>query len=248
MSTRKKVLAFGMMSLLGAALLFAQSRPTGFRSILIKTPASLNGSLDVPFEIDLGTSQTTNPINVKNSAGTSVFKVDSTGLLTATGGQGQISATPFTHVYSGAGAPGTTTTGTDTAGINGTVWISELDLDTNVTITGLSYLIGSVGGTDKAIVFLFDSAGNVLANSALAGTTVGTTATMQRIPFTAPFAAKGPGLYFVGVQTNGTTAKVRTATFGDKSTTSVAQVFGTPAAITPPTTFTASVGPIVMTY
>ncbi len=153
-----------------------------------------------------------------------------------------------THVYAGEFVPQTTTAGTDTAGVATQVWVGELRITSNTLLTGLSYLIGSVGGTDKAIAILYDSLGNVLANSALAGVTVGTTATMQRLPFVTAYPA-GPGLYYVGISTNGTTAKIRTQAFGDTNAGVItAQTFGTLVAITPPSTFTASQAPVVMTY
>lgn len=164
------------------------------------------------------------------------------------GGIGQTSTTTAKHFYAGYAVPAIATTGTDTAGVNGTVFVSEVFVPANFTATGISFLIGSVGGTNNAIVMLFNSAGALLANSALAGVTVGTLATFQRIPFTAAFGVTGPGKYFIGVQFNGATAKLRTQTFGDSDTTSVAQTFGTPVAITAPSTFTASVGPIAMLY
>lgn len=152
-----------------------------------------------------------------------------------------------THVYCTGGLPGLTTTGTDTAGVAGQLFVGELRIHQNTLITGLSFLIGSVGGTDKAIVQFFDVNGVVLATSALAGTTVGTAATMQRIAFITAYKA-APGLYYVGVQYNGTTAKIRTQVFGDHNVGTVAQTFGTPATITPPTSFTTAQGPLVMTY
>ncbi len=169
---------------------------------------------------------------------------------TNTNGNQQTSLTEFKHFYAGGAAPATTTTGTDTAAIAGTLWISEIFLPAHISaVTGISYLVGSVGAADKVMVALFDSAGNILANSALdSSVTVGTAATFQRVPFTAPLAVAGPGKYFVGVSFNGTTAKIRTQAFGDTSTTSIAQTFNTLVAITPPTSFTASVGPYCMTY
>lgn len=152
-----------------------------------------------------------------------------------------------THIYAGEVVPATLTGGTDTAGIAGQVWIGELRVGRNALLTGLSYLIGSVGGTDKAIAFLFNSAGVVVATSALAGTTVGTAATFQRLAFIAAYQA-APGLYYVGIQYNGTTAKLRTQAAGDHNTGVASQTFGTPVAITPPSTFTAANAPIVMTY
>ncbi len=152
-----------------------------------------------------------------------------------------------TRFYAGGIAPIAATSGTDTAGVNGTVWIGELKLCQNTLITGLAYLIGSVGGTDKAIAMLFSSSGALLANSAVAGATVGTAATFQNLDFTTAYQAN-PGLYFVGIQFNGTTAKIRTHATGYHLTTSVSQTFGTPVAITPPTSFTADKAPFVSTY
>lgn len=161
---------------------------------------------------------------------------------------GSIPGLRGTHIYAGQAQPALSTTGTDTFGIATQLWVCEIRIDGNMSLTGLSYLIGSVGGTDKAIAILYDSLGNVLANSALAGTTVGTAATMQRLPFVTPYQAAS-GLYYVGISTNGVTAKIRTQAFGDHNAGAItAQTFGTLVAITPPTTFTASVAPIVMTY
>lgn len=145
--------------------------------------------------------------------------------------------------------PAATTSGTNTTPTNKRVQVTAIMLPANVLVTGISYLIGDVGGTDSVIAMLFNAAGAVLATSALAGTTVGTTATMQHLALTAAYTAKGPGLYFIGIQMNGTTARMRTQTFGDHPTMISNQTtFGTPEAITPPTTFTADYGPVVMTY
>lgn len=244
MTHTKKLLSIaGLFAV--ATLLFAQSDPTRYRAVLIK---AIN-KLDVPFEIDLISGQTTPPINVKNSSGASIYKVDYTGITTSTGGLVQTSATKATHFYTCFAPPATTTTGTDTAAVNGTFWIGEVFVPANATVTGASYLLGSVGGTDKVVVALWSSAGALLANSAVdSSVTAGTTATFQRVPFTATYAATGPAKYFIGVQFNGSTAKLRTQAFGDCDSTSIAQTFNTPVAITVPTTFTASKAPIAMLY
>ena len=162
---------------------------------------------------------------------------------------GLIATSSITNVYAHT-VPAATTSGTDTFGVvDNSMFVTAITLPCNMTITGISYLIGSVGGTDKAIAVLFDSAGNPLAWSAIAGTTVGTTATMQHLAFITPYVASGPGLYFVGIQLNGATAKIRTQVFGDHPAAVFPTLtFGAPAAIVPPTTFTASKGPICMTY
>lgn len=166
-----------------------------------------------------------------------------TGVTTDTGGiTGGRSRIP---IYGAASL----TAGTDTTPTNGTVYYAELFVPANATLTGIGYLIGSVGGTNKAIAALYNSAGTLVKNSALAGVTVGTTATYQELPFTSTYAAVGPGKYFVSISMDGNTARLRTIPAGAiLPTGSAAGVFGTLAAIAPPTTFTADVAPIVYSY
>jgi len=154
------------------------------------------------------------------------------------------------HFYAGGFVPSSLSAGgTDTAGVSTVVWVCEMRIQGNQLLTGISYLIGSVGGTDKVIVALYDSAGNLLANSALAGATVGTASTFQRVAFTAQYQA-APGKYYVAVSTNGTTAKIQTQAAGDHDAGSITgQVFATlPNPMTVPTTFTAAKAPVAMLY
>jgi hypothetical protein len=142
--------------------------------------------------------------------------------------------------------------GTSSTPVNGTRYWCSLYIPHRVRLTGISYLIGGTGGTDKVIVELKDAYGASLANSALAGATVGTANTFQPVAFTAGLFVD-PGWYYVVVQMNGTTARLRTipANLGISqvaNTGSAAGTFGTVAAITPPTGFTADVGPIAYVY
>lgn len=119
----------------------------------------------------------------------------------------------------------------------------------NTIVTGVNVLIGSVGGTNNLIVELHDATGALVATSATAGTLAGTANTWQAIPFTAPYSAAS-GTYYIAVQTNGTTVRLR-AYNGPSSphrTGSATGAFGTGAAITPPTTYTASLGPVAQCY
>jgi len=145
------------------------------------------------------------------------------------------------------------TNGTDSACTNGTVYCGSIVLPLNTTISGIQYLVGSIGGTDKVIVSLHASDGTLLANSATAGTTVGSAATMHQVPFTAQYAARGPLLYYVAVTFNGATAKFRTipaqcgvgnGVVGGSAT----QTFGTPAAFTAPVVFNADTIPVASLY
>ena len=135
-----------------------------------------------------------------------------------------------------------------------TVAGTRLYVDTSIgtdgtVVTGIRALIGATGGTDKFIYELHDAAGNLVATTALAGVTVGTAGTFQAIPFTAPVTVNA-GVYFIVVQSNGITAKVATynAPVTPLLTGSATGTFGTSAAITPPTTYTAGVGPVAMLY
>jgi hypothetical protein len=117
----------------------------------------------------------------------------------------------------------------------------------SVTITGVNVLVGGTGGTDNWYVALYNSAGVLMAKSA--ATLAGTALTIQQIPFTAAVVVPS-GDYFIALQSNGTTA-----TFGamnspiwPKITGSQTGVAGTLAAITPPTTYTANLGPMASLY
>jgi hypothetical protein len=110
-----------------------------------------------------------------------------------------------------------------------------------------------VGGTDLAIAELHDADGKLLATSALAGVTVGTTATMQELPFTAPVEVVGPCWYYLSVTMNGTTARLRvlaasTAMASTAFAKSATGTFGVVGDLTVPTTFTADTGPIAYVY
>ena len=120
-------------------------------------------------------------------------------------------ATSSTHIWAAGGSVVLATAGTDVACADGTRFWTELMIPYNVTLTGLSYLVGSVGGTDSVVVQLVNSAGTEVATSRAVGgaaAIVGTAAEIQSVPFTAPYAATA-GLYYAVVQFNGTTAKFR---------------------------------------
>lgn len=149
--------------------------------------------------------------------------------------------------------PSVATSGTDTAFASGTLFVSSIFIPTRKTITGVGFLVGSVGGTDKVVVQLNDANGQLLANSTLAssGTTAGTAANTQEIAFTSPFTARGAGLYYIGVSANGATAKLRTVpAFCNAGlwAGSVSQTAATPASIVQPITFTADKAPIAYVY
>lgn len=145
-----------------------------------------------------------------------------------------------------SGAPSVVAVGTDSLGAAATPYVTSIFIPAGL-ITGIAWLIGSVGGTNTAIVYLWDKDGNLIANSDPAGVTVGSATTMQRLPFTAPVQLKA-GLYFIGVHYNGNTARIRTAVIGDYPTAKPAVTFGTPIAITAPSSFTTAQSPFAHTY
>jgi hypothetical protein len=150
-----------------------------------------------------------------------------------------------------------TTTGTDTAGsaTGVTLFYASIWIPGQCSITGIKYLIGSVGGTDTVIASLHSLDGTLLATSATAGTTVGTTATTQSLALTnGAYNFPGPAHALIGLTFSGNTARFRTipAVFDAGSnpmTGSVTVVANTPATFSPSaTTFTADKGPIGSVY
>ena len=117
------------------------------------------------------------------------------------------------------------------------------------TVTGVQVLMGSTGGTDKFIAELHDSAGNLVATSATAGQTTGAAGTVMQLAFTATYTV-APGTYYLAIQSNGTTdhPAVYNAPSLPLNTGSATGTFGTGAAITPPTTYTAALGPVASLY
>jgi len=154
-----------------------------------------------------------------------------------------LSPNPGAVLYTGVGtgsagtAPGSTTQ-----------YCSEIDLPANQFLTGMAVLNGGTAATDKWIYALYDGSGNLLANTAVAGTTATGTNVYQQIAFTSKYFAVGPARYFGCLQGNGggssTVTMIKTGmqdTFLTKGVTG--QTFGTLASFTVPTTFTTAVGP-----
>lgn len=163
--------------------------------------------------------------------------------------------TPITSGFTSFGTGGITnvlnvTSGTSVVTVAGTIYWAAVFIPMNVSLTGVIFSIGTTGGTDKWIGALYNSAGTLLANSDLAGITVGTSNTKQKYVFTSATTVTGPGIYYIALQSNGTTARFlafSNATEGF-TTGSAAGAFGTLPSVTPGTTYTANVGPYASTY
>jgi len=137
-------------------------------------------------------------------------------------------------------------TGTDTTPVVTETYIAELAVRAQgVKATGVSLLNGTlVAGNVK--VYLYNAAGKVIASSA--SVAQAGAAAYQRIPFSSPIKLV-PGTYYIGLQMNNTGGRFRSHLFGDfGSSKKTGEVFGTGTTITPPTTFTASLGPIASLY
>lgn len=200
----------------------------------------------------------TNPIGNKFAtqdfyAGKQVaLKLTSNG-LEAQPGFGGFKA-PAGQVYVprvGTWQPIAATSGSDTACSATVTNVGSIFVPMNGVVTGIQYLIGSVGGTDTVIAILYDSTGTPVAQSAAA--TVGTAANLQQLALTAPYSIKGPGLYYIGLMFSGATAKVRTVPAHCQAGSGLVAsgpttVYNTVGVITPPTTFTADKSPVASLY
>jgi len=141
--------------------------------------------------------------------------------------------------------------GTSAVHVAGTWYRAEIQVPHLAQWTGIQVLNGATVGTDNLMVALYDTNGVLITNSAVAGVLSAGANAFQSIAFlTQPILT--PGRYFVAVQCSGTTATTRrwaAANGGNQMTQSTAGTFGTvPASFTPPTTFTADVGPIAALY
>lgn len=152
-------------------------------------------------------------------------------------------------------------TGYETNGVAQTAYntnITEIFVPGLNTWTGASYLNGTGVGTDKAVIFLFDTNGKLIANTAIAGTTNAAGASVWEDVAFAAGVTLSPGRYFLGLSLNGTTVTPRHVLAANgaaprcsvvATTTSFASALTTlTAGITVPTTFTTAYAPIMRLY
>jgi hypothetical protein len=146
----------------------------------------------------------------------------------------------------------TLTSGTSTAPVATTLYLSQVFIPINATLTGVAVNNAGTCGTNKYVVGIWDSFGNLLKQSAVAGTLCSGTSAWQQVPFTAVVNVKGPQVYWIGLMMNGTTDRFYTipavGQFAGLSGTITSVGFGTMGPIQPPTTFTAGAGPVAFTY
>lgn len=164
------------------------------------------------------------------------------GAITAPAGPSIIPVVPLTAFASA---------GTSNVHVAGTLHLSEVYVPAWNTFTGIGVLNGATVGTDNMLVALYDSAGALVANSAVAGVLSANANTFQNVAFTAA-QTLAPGRYFLGVQMNGTTATTRKLKAADSPnvlTRSSTGTFGTiPATVTVPSAFVDVAGVIAYLY
>ena len=173
------------------------------------------------------------------------------GVLTPTGGVaagGGFTASPRC-IHTGAQPPLVSTDGTNATPVITEVYISEIFIPCNMTLTGLANFNGTaVSGNIK--VGLADSSGAIVATSA--STAQSGTDAYQRVAFTSTYAAKGPATYYALLFVDNTTSRVNCHTFGNfgagKQTGQTYATGFTTIAASIPTTFTTALGPMMSVY
>lgn len=198
-----------------------------------------------------------------NASGSQVAKLTVTtagnatvaGTLAVTGAfspNGGVATSATTRTRFGAWLPGATSQATSATPSATVLYLTQIWVPHNETITGVAVLNAATVGTNKYIVALFDSSGVPLANSNTAGALTAGASVYQQVAFTGTYAAKGPKTYWVGIYVNGTTDRYfAIPTIGQSmgfAGSVSAQTFGIVTSVTLPTTFTADVAPVVYVY
>ena len=186
---------------------------------------------------------------LNNLSGSLVQKMllTTAGTLTVSGGITGSATNPRTMWH--AWAPSAIADATSTTPSATTVYLTQIQIPVNTTVTGIQVLNGGTVGTNKYIVALYSTSGTVLVNSSTAGVLTSGASVYQQIPFTAPYSAIGPATYWVGLYVNGTTDRFEAIPAMGQADglagTITGQTFGVVSSITVPTTFTAGAGAVV---
>jgi hypothetical protein len=152
-----------------------------------------------------------------------------------------------TNAFSTGSLPATSSTmGTDTVADTTKTYICELFVNASTLITGAGLLQGSVGA-GNCTLYLLDYTGNEITKTA-SFSVAGSTAQYVGNNFLTNYFATGPGKYYLAAQFDSASNRFRTHSLGFFGASSVTSTYGVLPTITPPTGFTANVGPIVSTY
>lgn len=149
-------------------------------------------------------------------------------------------------IHTGGAAAKVSTEGTNATPSVTEMYLAEVYVPANATITGISIFNGDAVTGNRTLA-LYDAAGNFLRATA---TTAGSGAdAYQRTDLSAPIALTA-GTYYVAAQFNSTSARFNAHAFGDFGAGKLTgQTYGTlPSGLTMPATFTADLGPIASLY
>lgn len=160
--------------------------------------------------------------------------------------QNFVGGTAPTVFHSGQAAPVAVTTGTDATAVNTETYIVEVFIPVQTTLTGVKWL-GLATSTGNVQFSLADSTGAVITAAQSASTATAGTANYQTAAFAATYVAK-PGKYFVLMQNSGSNHYRAHAMGNFGAAKKTAETYGTFTAVTPPTTFTADIAPILDVY
>lgn len=145
----------------------------------------------------------------------------------------------------------TATAGTDVTPSTTTTYYTSVVIPGDMFITNIIALWGSASTNGLAVLAIYNEAGAVLANTALAGTATTTAAQTQAIPLTTPFLLTGPRYAIVALQMNSASDRFRAVPAfcggGILAGSQTGTVFGTlPTTLTiSATNFTADKAPII---
>lgn len=177
-----------------------------------------------------------------------------TGALTPTGGVAAAGGFTYSprNVHTGGNPASASTDGTNLSIVVTELYVAECQVLANCTVTGVAVFWGDAT-EGNAKVALYDSAGTRVAISASTDVSGFTTDSYgTRIAFSAPYAAKGPATYYVGVICDTNTNRINTHVLGNfgagKITGLVYATEAGYATISVPTTFTTGLGPIATLY
>lgn len=138
------------------------------------------------------------------------------------------------------------TDGTDSTPVITETYICEVFLPNAMKVTGIAFFNGSVASGNLKGAIAGGASGKVLAQTA--STAMSGTDSFQKVPLAAPVVLSA-GIHLILLQFDNTTARFNThpiGAFGASKKTG--EVYGTFTTVTPPTTFTASQGPMATLY
>lgn len=229
-------------------------------SIFTRDKVYLSADKATYLEYDPGTTTLslvvngTTVISSTDTATVLALATSMTGAYTPTGGiaaAGGFTASP--RLCHTGGVPAQVSTeGTNLSAVVTELYVAEVFVPCNMTITGASVLWGDAT-EGNAKVCLFNSSGARVAISASTDISAYTADSYgSRIAFSSTYAAKGPASYYLGVICDSSSNRINTHILGNfgagKITGLVYATESGYASITVPTTFTTGLGPIATLY